>query len=126
MIRPLVLLLALGLPLAAAPAPMHPPRKARPLCRARLVGTWEMHWGHFRGTITLSATGDYDCQWPGAHYVGTWGLDRDGRFWITESSRPEVASSWQSYAIRLAPDTLAGPIEVGANGVVVQLRKKKS
>jgi hypothetical protein len=121
----LALLLALELPVAAAPAPMHPPRKARPLCRARLAGTWVMHWGNFRSTLTLSASGDYHCQWPGAQYVGTWGLDRDGRLWITESPRPEVASSWQTYAIRLAPDTLAGPIVVGATGVVVRLEKKK-
>ncbi len=125
MLRALAMLLALGLPLAAAPAPMHAPRKPRPLCRARLVGDWVMHWGHVRCTITLSPRGDYECQWPGANYVGSWGLDRSGRFWITESCRPEVASSWQSYAITLSPVTLSGPIEVGANGVVVRLEKKK-
>src|SRR5262249_62434207 len=97
----------------------------RPLDRERLVGNWVMHWGQYRSTVTLSATGTYTSQWPGANYVGTWGLDRDGRLWITESSRPGEPSSWQSYAVRLAPNTLAGPVEVGATGVVVRLERTK-
>jgi hypothetical protein len=127
MVRALALLLALSLsaPLVAAPAPMPRATKTRPLTRARLVGTWVMHWGNVRSIVTLSATGDYVCEWPGARYTGTWGLDRDGRLWITESCRPQETSSWLSYAIRLAPDTLSGPIEVGGSGVIVRLEKKR-
>jgi hypothetical protein len=117
---------------AAAPAPFHKGGKPRLLSRDGLVGTWTVHWGSVTTTFTLSANGDYVGLWSGTRYVGSWGLDRDGRLWITESCRPELPSSWQSYAIRLSagvflaprtPQELAGPVEVGATGVSVRLLK---
>jgi hypothetical protein len=127
----LVLGLTLALPAAAAPVPFTKTSKPRTLSRDGMVGTWTVHWGTVPATFILSANGDYVCIWPGARYVGSWGVDRDGRFWITESCRPEAPNSWQSYAIRLTPDLIAasgaliGPVEIGATGVSVRLRKKR-
>jgi hypothetical protein len=133
MARALVLLLALALPVVAAPAPFPRVAPPRPLNREGLVGTWTVRWGTVAAVFVLSANGDYVCIWPGARYVGSWGLDRDGRLWITESCRPETSTSWQSYAIRITPETFAtsrstgifsGPVEVGATGVSVRFEKK--
>jgi hypothetical protein len=133
MARSLVVLLALAVPVAAAPMPFPKSAKPRVLNREGLIGTWSVHWGTVPATFTLSANGDYECVWPGAKYVGSWGLDRDGRLWITESCRPELSSSWQSYAIRLSPEafaafratgTFTGPVEVGATGISVRLQRK--
>src|SRR5689334_19036038 len=108
--RSLALSLALALALesvgvftaeaTAAPMPFPKSSKPRPLTRNGLVGTWSVHWGTVSATFILSANGDYTCLWPGTRYVGSWGLDRDGRLWITESNQPTSPSSWQSYAIR--------------------------
>jgi hypothetical protein len=125
MFRWIVLVLVLGAPVCAAPAPFPRTVKPRPITRQLLIGTWVMHWGDVRAVVVLSSTGEYTCMWPGATYIGTWGLDRDGRFWITESCRPTDASSWQSYAIRLAPGTLAGPTEIGASSVSVRFVPKR-
>src|SRR5262249_37557553 len=121
MVRSALLLLVLGLPVCAAPAPFR--GKSRPLTRAALIGTWEANWGGVRCLITLESNGEYRCKWCGTHYVGAWGLDRDGRVWITESCQPGEAHAWRSYAVRLAPDAFAGQIEVGATGVTVRLER---
>jgi hypothetical protein len=124
MIRSALLMLVLVGPLCAAPAPFEQPRKRSPLARNDLVGSWEALWGGVRCRITLAESGDYVCNWCGTRYVGTWGMDRDGRIWITESCRPGESLTWQQYAVRLAGrGDLRGPIEVGANGVVIQLER---
>jgi hypothetical protein len=120
-----LLLLALVLPVGAAPAPFFTQRKPRPLSRSCLIGTWDANWGGVRCRITLSASGDYSCEWCGTRYIGSWRLDPDGRVWISESCRPDEQYSWQAYAIRLLPDTLAGPIESGAKGVFVRLERAR-
>jgi hypothetical protein len=142
MARSLALMLVLGLPLDvaitswqradAAPVPFPKTSKPRSLTRDGFVGTWSVHWGTVPATFILSPNGDYVCIWPGAKYVGSWGMDRDGRLWITESNRPESPSSWQSYAIRLTPDlfsarspySLRGPVEIGATGISVRLLRQ--
>jgi hypothetical protein len=122
--------------LSAAPAPdlVRRPKPAGKLTRTSLVGTWTVQWGTVSSTFILSPSGDYACFWPGGKYVGSWGVGRDGRLWITESCRPDSASSWQSYAIRLTPEpftshrcptAFTGPVEVGATGVVVRLVKQR-
>ncbi len=127
MFRSLLLVLGLSLlaaPLAsAAPAPFPNQRKPRTVNRAALVGTWDANWGGVRCRITLTASGDYSCQWCGTRYVGSWSLDREGRIVITESCQPGDAASWQVYAIRLVPGSLSGPVESGANGVFVKLER---
>jgi hypothetical protein len=127
MARSLALVLALAMPLslAAAPAPFPKHSRPRSLTREGLVGTWTVYWGTVPATFTLSANGEYVCIWPGARYIGTWGMDREGRLWITESCRPELPCSWQSYAIQLTPETFAGPVVVGADGVSVRMEKKR-
>jgi hypothetical protein len=95
------------------------------LTRSALVGEWVMCWGEMRATITLSDTGTYTCQWGSLKYVGAWGLDGEGRFWITESSQPQEVRSWQSYAVRMTPGTLTGKIEVGAAGVPFRLERPR-
>jgi hypothetical protein len=133
MFRALALLFVLALSVTAAPAPFPRTAKPLPLTRETLVGTWVMHWGDVRAVVVLSSGGDYTCVWPGATYVGTWGLDREGRFWITESCRPGDACSWQSYAICLSPcpyarrhlpGSLAGPTRVGSSSISVRFVKK--
>ncbi len=125
MIRSLVLVLTLALPLAAATAPFPKPARPRILTREGLVGTWSVQWGTVPATVTLSATGEYACQWPGSTYVGTWGVDRDGRLCITESCQVAQPNAWQSYAIRLNAGSLAGPIEGSPEGIVVRFQKKQ-
>ena len=144
MARSVALLLALALHLDvlstsprradAAPLPFPKTGKPRPLTRDGFVGTWTVRWGTVPATFILSANGDYVCVWPGARYIGSWGVDRDGRLWITESNRPDAPGSWQSYAIRLAPDlfaahrapsSLRGPVEVGASGVSVKFQRQR-
>jgi hypothetical protein len=113
---------------AAAPMPFPRPTASLPvpLTRNALVGDWTMYWGDIRYAVTLLESGQYTCQFGAAKYVGAWGLDWEGRFWITESSRPEEASTWRSYVIRLKPGTLTGKIEVGAPGVDFRLEKRRS
>jgi hypothetical protein len=123
MIRTALLLVVVVLPVCAAPRPFRRAAKPRVLTHSRLVGSWQATWAGVRCVITLAANGDYRCDWRGLRYVGTWKLDRQGRVWITESPRPAEARSWQSYAVRLAPDQLAGPFEVGADGVILHLER---
>jgi hypothetical protein len=116
---------------SGAPRPFARHSRSRQLCRADLVGTWHVSWtcrtrpswGTVVCTFTLLSDGSYRCAWPGATYVGSWGLDRQGRFWITESCHPETADSWSSYAICLDPRTLCGHVGVGAAEVSIRLRK---
>src|SRR5205823_4831182 len=67
--------------LLAAPAPdlVRRPKSAGKLTRASLVGTWTVQWGPVSATFILAPNGDYTCFWPGAKYVGSWGVGRDGR-----------------------------------------------
>lgn len=133
----LVVLLLIAIEVVAAPVPFARTSRVRTISRDSLVGTWKVHWGTVPATVTLKANGGYECLWPGARYVGSWGVDRDGRFWITESCRPESHDSWQSYAIRLTPDltttpsrhpdrqddsgSFTGPVVVGATGVSIRM-----
>lgn len=110
--------------LRSAPMPFPRQTRAPTLTRTRLVGTWNVRWGTVSCQMTFRNSGTYTCFWPGAHYVGSWGV-RNGSLWLTESSRPQDASSWQSYAVRLRPATMCGPVEVGATGVVVTLQRRK-
>ena len=64
-----------------------------------------MVWGTHRCTITLTANGDYTCQWFSQTYVGSWRLDHAGQFWITESNSPDNPHAWRSYAVALDPAT---------------------
>ncbi len=111
----------------AAPAPFPRPAASLPvpLTRHALVGDWVMYWGDMRVLVTLTESGRYTCQWGTLKYYGSWGLDWEGRFWITESSQPQEARAWQSYAIRLKPGTLTGKIEVGAPGLAFRLEKRR-
>jgi len=125
LVSTLALLTTTGPPAAAAPAPF--PRAVVslpiPLTRNVLVGDWVMYWGDTRSVITLSESGSYTCRWGALTYVGSWGVDPEGRFWITESSQPQEARSWLSYAVRMKPGTLTGKIEVGSPGVAFRLEK---
>jgi hypothetical protein len=120
------------LEIQAAPMPA-----AKPLPRilevSRLAGTWECRWGNIACTMRLdqpergSTSGTYRCDWPGTVYLGTWGLRSDAgvrRLWITESDRPGVATSWRSFAFRIDPVTLSGPVEEGATGVTLTLVRR--
>jgi hypothetical protein len=95
------------------------------MTRNVLVGHWVMCWGDTRYPVTLSESGTYTCHFGAVKYVGSWGLDWEGRFWITESSRPHETTAWQNYAVRLKPGTLTGKIEVGAPGVAFRLEKRR-
>jgi hypothetical protein len=96
-----------------------------PLTRNVLVGDWVMYWGDTRARITLAESGTYTCRWGSLNYVGSWGVDPEGRFWITESSQPQEARSWLSYAVRMKPGTLTGKIEIGSPGVAFRLEKPR-
>ena len=117
--------------LFSAPAPF--PRAPRPLRHSGLVGTWEVQWSGVKATFILSADGRYRCLWdesgpdrtPACEYVGTWSTDRYGRLWISESNCPQSAASWHHYCIRLDPVAMSGPVEVGATGVTVSMRRKR-
>ncbi len=110
--------------LSAAPRPFPRRAQARWLSRARLCGTWTMRWGNVPCPVTLSPSGDYVCVYGGTHYVGTWGIDSKNQVWLTESCNVNNPRGWRSYAIRLSPTTLSGPVVHGAPGVSVQLRRK--
>lgn len=123
----LILMVCPGTPLEAAPAPF--PRsvtasKSR-LHSSDLVGEWQMRWSGHEWTVTLSPTGHYTCKGTGLVFVGSWGLDADGRFWITESSRPQDPVSWRSYSARLCHRSLSGRIEFGSPGTEIKLIRKK-
>jgi hypothetical protein len=123
----LALLGSAALPAVAAPMPFPKPVSSLPvpLTPGTLVGNWTMYWGDTRYPITLSESGTYTCQFGAVKYVGSWGLDWEGRFWITESSRPQESGAWQNYAVRLKSGTLTGKIEVGAPGVAFRLEKRR-
>lgn len=115
---------ALALALRGAPAPF--PRHQRPavLTPARLVGTWRVQWGLVVCTMTLGKDGAYRCTWCGSTYTGTWCYTR-GRLWITESSRPGCAGSWDSYAIDLDARTMRGTVVEGADGTSVRFERAR-
>jgi hypothetical protein len=111
----------------AAPAPFErPPIRPKQLYRQDMVGNWTMTWAGQPCTVTLSATGDYTCDWYGINFVGSWRLDPQGQFWITESSRPEDPDLWRSYSVRLDPVTLSGRVEVGQPDVEVRFQRLRS
>ncbi len=78
-----------------------------------------MDWGTVSCTMTFAPGGSYACDWPGCKYIGTWGV-RDGLLWMSERTGGSP-DSYQTYAVRLKPQTLAGPIEVGM-GAGMELR----
>src|SRR5215213_9150171 len=92
----------LALTVQAAPAPLFKARQ-RSLTSADLVGTWTLYWGNQRGTVTLGSDGDYRCEWGGMKFVGTWSLDREGRWLIRESTTPADWRSFRDYVIRFEP-----------------------
>ena len=106
--------------------PSSKPRVVRPLVKADFVGTWTMHWGDVKARTVLDGKGGYRCDWPGALYTGTWGLDARGRLWLTESCRPEVASSWQSYEIILTRGLRKGYVILGPSKIPFRLEKPTS
>ena len=90
----------LAVEVRGAPAPFAAPRKAYPITAGRLVGVWQCSWGGVACTITLRDGGEYESAWPGGGWVGSWGLDRNGTLWITETCRPEPSpGAWQTFRI---------------------------
>ena len=119
-------LLLMGLGIAfAAPAP--PPRRQPTVLTAgRLVGTWRCSWGGSVSTLTLAADGTLRETYgtftgPATAARGTWGV-RDGLLWITETW---LEGYWTTFAVRLDPATLSGPVAVGfgAPTTTVTLRR---
>lgn len=113
-----LILLALVLPAGPAfPAPAPLPRRAKvPAIPAECV----MVWGTHRCRAAFSASGNYDCDWFGVRYVGSWRRD-GGTLWITESSAPLDPHSWRTYEIQMEPCLRRGRIISGSPGVSFRL-----
>jgi hypothetical protein len=106
----------------AAPAPFErPAARHKPFTSEDLAGAWILVWSGQPGTMTLSSRGDYVCSMSGLTYVGSWSIDQQGRFCISESTTPHNPNSWHYYAVRLDFRTLSGRVEVGGAGTRVQL-----
>jgi hypothetical protein len=106
----------------AAPAPFErPAARHKHFTGEDLAGAWVLVWSGQPGTMTLSSRGDYVCQMSGLTYVGSWHIDQEGRFCITETTTPHNPNSWRHYAVRLDFRTLSGRVEVGGAGTRVQL-----
>jgi hypothetical protein len=125
--RTIAWMLLFTAPIFGAPLPKARPKPPIPqrLTTDYLVGDWLMIWNGTRYPTTLERSGKYTCRFGSITYVGSWGIDREGRFWVTESSRPQEVCSWQSYVVRIKPGTLSGVMEVGAPGVGFRLEKRK-
>jgi hypothetical protein len=98
--------------------------KVERITTTTFIGDWTMCWGDTRYPISLKDSGTYRCKFGAVTYVGSWGLDNRGRFWITESSRPQESSAWRNYVVKLKSGTLEGVIEVGAPGVSFKLERR--
>lgn len=99
----------------SAPAPF--PRTQKPATKMeadRLAGRWTLHWNGGLFDLTLAPGGHYTCSSRSFALVwtGSWHV-RGGRFWATESSRPEEHDSWRSYGCPLDHRTLEGTIDEG-------------
>jgi hypothetical protein len=118
-----LVILALGWQCAtAAPAPFErSASRHKHFTSEDLAGTWILVWSGQPGTMTLTSRGDYVCQMSGLTYVGSWTIDQQGRFCITESTTPHNPNSWRHYAVRLDYRTLSGQVEVGGAGTRVQI-----
>lgn len=108
---------------AFAPAPFPRTTQPRVVTTASLTGHYDVRWGTIPCVFFLRQDSSYQCIWPGAVYVGSWGC-RDGSLWISETTTPELPGSSQHYRITFAPGTTAGPVTHGADGVHVQMKRK--
>lgn len=120
--------------LFAAPAPFRTrQKKPHPLTVKNLSGVWLIKWENTFAKVTLSPDGSYkeifnikeayeetkvdswgnvDSDFP-VYYVGTWGVDEDKCFWISERLKYSRKGEYHFFKFIIDPVTMEGVRDLG-------------